>query len=254
MKKKDKKRPRVVASIEARMGSSRLPGKVLADVNGQPALKRLITRVQKCKYLDDIVLATSTSPGDDILEEWAKDESILCYRGSEDNVLQRVVDANIWAESDLIVEITGDCILTDTEVIDMGIKTFLENECDVVTNCGTCLSYPMGIYVQVFRTDDLRKISETINDEAVQEHVSLYFYEHPEIYKIINLVAPNRWTNTEFRFQLDYPEDLELLNKIYQFLEPKYGDDFGIEEIMQLMIDRPDLGQINIHCEEKLAR
>ena len=254
MKRKDKKRPRVVASIEARMGSSRLPGKVLADVNGQPALKRLITRLKKCKYLDDIVIATSTSPGDDILEEWAKNESILCYRGSEDNVLQRVVDANIWAESDLIVEITGDCILTDTEVIDMGIKTFLENECDVVTNCGTYLSYPMGIYVQVFRTDDLRKISETINDEAVQEHVSLYFYEHPEIYKIINLVAPNRWANTEFRFQLDYPEDLQLLNKIYQFLEPKYGDDFGIEEIMQLMIDRPDLSQINIHCEEKLAR
>jgi spore coat polysaccharide biosynthesis protein SpsF len=254
MKRKDKKRPRVVASIEARMGSSRLPGKVLADVNGQPALKRLITRLKKCKYLDDIVLATSTSPGDDILEEWAKGESILCYRGSEDNVLKRVVDANIWAESDLIVEITGDCILTDTEVVDMGIKTFLENECDVVTNCGTYLSYPMGIYVQVFRTDDLRKISETINDEAVREHVSLYFYEHPEIYKIINLVAPNRWANTEFRFQLDYPEDLELLNKIYQLLEPKYGDDFGIEEIMQLMIDRPDLSQINIHCEEKLAR
>jgi spore coat polysaccharide biosynthesis protein SpsF len=165
-----------------------------------------------------------------------------------------VVDANLWAKSDLIVEITGDCILTDPEVIDMGIETFLENECDVVTNCGTYASYPMGINVQVFRADDLRVISETINDEAVQEHVSLYFYEHPEIYKIINLVAPDRWTNTEIRFLLDYSEDLEFLNKIYQILEPKYGDDFGIEELMQLMIDRPDLSQINIHCEERSAR
>ena len=97
-------RPRVVASIEARMGSSRLPGKVLADIHGRPALSRLLDRLRFCRTVDDIVLATSSDSRDDALERWAEQEQVLCHRGSEDDVLQRVVDAQTYAKSDVVVE------------------------------------------------------------------------------------------------------------------------------------------------------
>src|SRR3954447_3652730 len=142
---------RVVASIEARMGSSRLPGKVLADIRGVPALTRLVRRLRRATKLDGIVLATSTSPADDALEKWAAAEDVAIYRGSEDDVLHRVVHAQKSQRSDIIVEVTGDCTLTDPELIDMGIETFFANDCDVACNV-IVPSYPMGTAVQVFRT------------------------------------------------------------------------------------------------------
>ena len=194
--------PRVIASIEARMGSSRLPGKVLADINGQPALTRLLRRLRRCKTLDGIILATSLSPADEALERWANAEGVAVHRGSEEDVLQRVVEAQRKMQSDIVVEITGDCILLDPEIIDMGVTTFLENECDVVANVSK-LSFPMGMDVQVYRLPDLEEVERTISDPAVREHVSLYFYEHPERYRIIHLFAPRRWYAPDYRFQLD---------------------------------------------------
>ena len=245
---------RVVASIEARMGSSRLPGKVLSDINGQPALKRLIERLKKCKSLDDIILATSTSKTDDVLANWAHNENILCYRGDEDDVLKRIVDAHASINSELIVEITGDSILSDPDIIDMGINTYLANDCDVVTNCGNYLTYPMGVYVQVFKYLDLQEISEKVEDPVVREHVSLYFYENTDKYRVINLVAPPSLNAPHYRFQLDYEEDLIFINEIYKRLEPVYGDNFGLVEIMNIIKKEPELININIHCVEKSVR
>jgi spore coat polysaccharide biosynthesis protein SpsF len=245
---------RIVASIESRMGSTRLPGKALVDINGKSAIGRLVERLKKCEKLDEIIIATSTSSTDDVLSEWAKNEGVLCYRGDEEDVLQRVVDAHESINSDLIVEITGDSILSDPSIIDMGIDTYLANDCDVVTNCGNELSYPMGIYVQVFKYLDLKYISDTINDPAVREHVSLYFYENTDQYRVINLIAPSLWNAPQYRFQLDYEEDLLFINEIYKRLEPVYGDNFGITEIMYLIKEEPHLLDININCIEKTAR
>jgi spore coat polysaccharide biosynthesis protein SpsF len=244
---------RVIASIEARMGSSRFPGKVLADVCGQPALSRLLRRLRQCKGLDGIILATSTSPADDVLEQWAVSAGIPSHRGSEDDVLGRVVEAHRKMGSDVIVEVTGDCTLLDPQLIDMGITTFLANECDVVANVRK-ESYPHGMDIQVFRFQDLEEIARTVSDPAVREHVSLYFYEHPERYRIIHLFAPVRWAFPDYRFMLDYPEDLRFINEIYARLEPKYGDAFGIEEIMEVMRENPSLAEINRHCTVKPVR
>jgi spore coat polysaccharide biosynthesis protein SpsF len=250
---KDKSAPRVVASIEARMGSSRLPGKVLMDVFGKPALSRLIGRLRRCKRLDDIVLATTISPADDVLEKWADAEGLSCYRGSEEDVLLRVVEAHRKMKTDIIVEITGDCILTDPEIIDLGVTMFLENECDVLTNVRK-LSFPMGEDVQVYRFKDLEEIERTVIDEAVREHVSLFFYEHPEVYRIIHMFAPERWFGPTWRFQLDYHEDHAFITRVYEMLEPIYGETFGLEEIMSLLKRHPELLDINSHCVEKSAR
>ena len=244
---------RVIASIEARMGSSRLPGKVLADVCGQPALTRLLRRLRMCRRLDEIILATSTSPADDVLEHWATAQGIPVHRGSEDDVLGRVVEAHKKMGTELIVEITGDCTLLDPQLIDMGIQTFSENECDVVANVRKD-SFSHGMDIQVYRFKDLEEVARTITDPAVREHVSLYFYEHPERYRIIHLFAPARWAYPDYRFMLDYPEDLRFINEIYARLEPRYGDAFGIEEMITLLKENPQLADINSHCVVKPAR
>lgn len=244
---------RVVASIEARMGSSRLPGKVLADIGGSSALDRLVDRLRGCSRVNDIVLATSTDTRDDVLKRWAQNSGVAVYRGSEDDVLQRVVDAHQFMNSDIIVEITGDCPLLDPEIIDLGIETFLSNDCDVVTNARVP-SYPQGADVQVFRFEDLVHVAATIEDPAVREHVSLYFYEHPEIYRVIHLIAPSGSKDPDLRLQLDYAEDLAFIRAVYERLEPVYGARFGVSRILELLRNEPALAKINAHCLEKPVR
>lgn len=244
---------RVVASIEARMGSSRLPGKVLADVQGLPALTRLIRRLRACHRLDDVVLATSTNAADDALEAWARRESVAVSRGSEADVLARVVEAHAQMNSDLVVEITGDCPLLDPEIIDLGVETFLANDCDVVSNVRVP-SFPQGADVQVFRRRDIAEVAATVDDPAVREHVSLHFYEHPELFRIIHLLAPRSMYAPDLRLQLDYPEDLQFIREVYARLEPVSGDLFGVDAILRLLRREPALGRINAGCVEKSAR
>ena len=244
---------KIVASIEARMGSSRLPGKVLMDINGRTALDRLLTRLRCCRHLDDVVLATSSSPGDDVLAKWAHDNGTACFRGSEEDVLGRVVGAHQMMGSDIIVEITGDCPLLDPDIIDLGIEFFESNDCDVVTNC-RILSFPQGADVQVFRTSDLSDVAERIDDPAVREHVSLYFYENPDLYRIIHLIAPQSMRGPNLRFQLDYEEDLEFIREVYSRLEDQHGPCFGVERVKDLLQAHPSLAEINSHLKEKLVR
>jgi spore coat polysaccharide biosynthesis protein SpsF len=235
------------------MGSSRLPGKVLADVNGVPALTRVFKRLALCQEVDEVVLATTTSPADDQLVAWAKSEGFQYHRGSEEDVLQRVVHAQQSRGANLVVEVTGDCPLLDPDVIDMGIRTFLANDCDVVTNV-RLPGFPLGADVQVFPLDLLADVEAKVNDPAVREHVSLYFYEHPERYKILHLLPPPRWHHPKLRLQLDYPEDLRFIREVYSRLEPRYGDAFGLEEILTLLREVPSLADLNAHCVEKEVR
>ena len=175
---------KVVASIEARMGSSRLPGKMLADIGDKSVIQHLVDRLRNCSTVDDIVIATTDKKTDDELVSWAEEYGVKYYRGSEDDVLQRVIDAHIFMETDIIVEITGDCPFTDPDIVDIGVETFIANECDYLTNCEK-FSAPPGLYVQVFTLKSLLEIGEAINDPAVREHVSLYYYENPDKYRII---------------------------------------------------------------------
>lgn len=244
---------RIVASIEARMGSSRLPGKVLMDIEGKPAIQRLAERLARAETLDGVVLATSTAPGDDVLAAWAEDFGLPVFRGSENDVLSRVVGAQRFMDSDVVVEVTGDCTLLDPQIVDMGVETFTHCRARVVANVHP-LSYPMGMDIQVFGLDDLAWVADNVDDPAVREHVSLYFYEHPDEYDIVNLFAPARWRRPELRTMLDYPEDLEFIRAVYRALEPEYGPCFGLEELLALLRERPELAEINIHCHRTTPR
>lgn len=236
------------------MTSSRLPGKVLADINGKPCLARLVDRLRACRTLDDIVIATTTGPADDAIEAWCANYGVACFRGSEEDVLGRVVGAQAMMESELIVEITGDDPLTDPDIVDLGVETFLVNDADVVTNCGAVKSWPIGVYVQVFPFAALAEVADAIDDQAVREHVSLHFYEHPERYRTINILAPIPWRAPDYRFNLDYPEDLEFQNAVYARLEPELGGVFGIGPVLDLLAREPSLLDINRNCEERRPR
>ncbi len=245
--------PRIVASIEARMSASRLPGKVLMDVAGQPALERLVRRLSLAESVDAIVLATTTNPADDALADWAAARGLPYYRGSEDDVLARVVEAHRMMDSDVIVEVCGDTPLLDPAVIDLAVRRFLDGDVDVVSNTSN-LTWPQGIDAQVFRFDALDQVSRTQHDPAVREHVSLYFYEHPGIYRIHHLAAPGDETAPDLRLQLDYQEDLDLIRAVYERLEPRHGDAFGVRDVLGLLAAEPALAEINRHCEEKPVR
>ncbi len=245
--------PRVVASIEARMGSSRLPGKMMADVNGRPAVSHVVERLRAVPSLDDVILATSSAATDDPLADWAAANGVSCFRGSEDDVLARVDECHVQAGSDVIVEITGDCILTDPHVVERGISAHAQGTADVVTTTRTP-SYPIGIDVQVFDAQLLHEVAETIDDPAVREHVSLEFYENIDRYTIHDLMAPPHAHRPEQRLVLDYPEDLVFLREITRQLEPLHGRTFGVETILNLLDDQPELMTINGHCREKEAR
>ncbi len=245
--------PRTVASIEARMGSSRLPGKILMDVAGKPSLTRHVERLRLCRTVQDVVVATSVDPRDDAVETWGEAEGVKVFRGSEEDVLGRVVEAHRMMGSELVVEVTGDSPLLDPQVIDMGVETFLANDCSVVSNTYR-QTYPTGVDVQVFPFALLEEVSRTVADPAVREHVSLYFYEHPEMYRVIHLQAPDRWRAPHYRFCLDYPEDLAFVNAVYERLLPAHGPGFGVEEVMALLKREPELLAINIDCRKKAVR
>jgi len=244
---------RIIASVEARMDASRLPGKMAMDIHGQPALARVFERLKQCELLDGIILATTISEKDDALVGLAAEMDIPVFRGSEEDVLQRVVDAQRKMESDVIVEICGDCPLIDPEIVDLAIETYLFNDCDVVTS-GVKQSYPQGTEVQVFSFSALSDVEKRINDPAVREHVSLYFYENADTYKIHHLIAPRKLQVPSLRLQLDYKEDLDLIRAVYERLEPKFGGCFGVDEIIKLFDMEPSLRDINSSCEEKSPR
>jgi spore coat polysaccharide biosynthesis protein SpsF len=235
--------PKVIASIEARMGSTRLPGKVLADIVGKPALSRLLERLRLCQSIDDIVLATTTNPLDEQLIEWAESEGLEYYCGSEDNVLDRVVCAHEKMGSDIIVEICGDMILLDPEVVDLGVDTFLHNKCDVVTTTGK-KSYPEGVDVVVFQLSDLQWINQNTASVEHQEHVSLYFFENDFKYTILNLMAPRCFQLPHWRLLLDYPEDLEAIREIYSALIKQLGPTFSLEHIVDYVKKSPTIKKI----------
>lgn len=241
------------AIVATRMTSSRLPGKVLMDLAGKPALVRLIERLKRSKYLNEIVIATTTNQTDDIVVETAKSQGVLYYRGSEEDVLLRTVEAAEASGTDFIVQITSDCPLIDPETIDRVIERMSEHShIDYAAN-QLIRTYPLGFSVEVFRTKDLRQVEQTINDPAVREHVSLYFYEHPEKYYLSNVEAPHFLHHPEYRLTLDTEEDYQLIQDIYAALYP-VKPDFDLYDITRYLQKNDSIRNMNQHVQQKKAR
>ena len=199
------------------MGSTRLPGKSMRDLVGEPMLKRVVDRIRLSTKVDAVILATTVSPADDLLERFAIQEGLCCFRGSEENVLERVVLAAKQQKVENIVELHGDNPFLDPEIIDAAVNLYEDTGCDYVSNTLE-KTFPMGVRVQVFSTESLEKIFRTVVDPAVREHVSLHYYEHPELYRIVNLEAPPTLRRPDIRLTVDTVQDLQFASAIYDVL------------------------------------
>lgn len=240
---------KIIATIEARMTSSRLPGKVLLLADDKPMLHHLVNRLKSVDSLDDIVLATTTNQTDDVLEAFAKTEAIHCFRGDEEDVMGRVVGAAQSVLADVIVEITGDCPIIDPGLIEQTIRMFKAHEADYVSNAHI-RSYPDGMDTQVFRLETLQCSYEMTNHPLDREHVTLHIRNHPELFSHVHLVAPPELHWPELGLTLDELADYELLKIIIEhFSDCKPL--FSCLDAIQFLRENPQLIDINQQVKRK---
>ncbi len=247
--------PKVVSTVEVRMGSTRLPGKSMKLIQGKPTLEILLERLARSKRVDQIVVATTVKREDDIIEHLCERLGYPCYRGSSENVTLRVAEAARGANADIIAEITGDCILTCAEVVDEAIEYFLSHDIDYLSNLME-QTYPQGVDIRVFGAKDLMSNAEIVtatNDIPGQDHVYLYFEEHPEKYRIYRMKAPPEYYRPEWRLDLDYEEDLELLRIIFDSLYPNKPD-FTLKDLVAWLDINPQYITINQRMYRKPLR
>jgi spore coat polysaccharide biosynthesis protein SpsF len=240
---------KIVATVEVRMTSSRLPGKHMLEVCGKPILAHLIDRLKRVSSLDEIVIATTIDPADDVLCQLGTDCGVRFHRGSEEDVMQRVVDAAASVSADLIVEITGDCPVIDPEIVEQAIRMHCYNESDYTGNA-EIRSYPDGMDVQVFSTVDLAEAAAITVDADDHEHVSLYFRRHPERYRHLHLVAPPELHWPELGLTLDERNDYLLMKHIYEHFLPNHPN-FSCLDVLRFLRANPDVVLINQDVQRK---
>ncbi len=232
-----------VATIEARMTSSRLPGKVLAPLGGKPALEVMVERLRCIPSIDEIVVATTSNETDEPVQALAERLGVGFWRGSENDVLQRVLDAARAHAADVIVEFTGDCPLIDPEIAGRVIDTYKTSGVDYVSNV-LKRSFPMGMETQVFACSVLEDVARRTQDDQDHEHVSLYIYRNPQIYSLLNVEADAEQARPELRLTLDTKEDLAVISAIYEALAPR-SPVFSLAEMLAFLDANPDIAAIN---------
>ena len=235
-----------MASIEARMTSSRLPGKVLMEsLPGVSMLEYMINRVKKSNNIDDIIVATTINKEDDPIVELCKKLKVKFFRGSEDDVLLRVLNAHEHFKSDIIVELTGDCPLIDYELIDKIIDVYNNNNYDYVSNSHV-RSYPDGFDVQVFSTKLLGEVSLLTKDSYDRENVSSFIYRS-ERYKTFAVIAEQNLFWPELRVTLDDKGDYLLIKNIIENI----GLDYHVNDVVKYL--RANISLLNLNKDARVV-
>jgi spore coat polysaccharide biosynthesis protein SpsF len=240
---------RIEVFVQARMGSTRLPGKVMMPVLGKPLLEYLIERLQQIKEANAFAILTTTQSEDDMIVNFCQKKGVACYRGSEEDVLARYHQVALERHPDAIVRITADCPLIDPEIVDQVIKTYREAfpTYDYVSN-GLERTYPRGLDTEVFSFQALDEAFKQAKDLAEREHVTPYIYRHSEKFHLKNVASPvhldqHRWTVDTF-------EDFTLIRLILEHLYSSHPS-FRLKDILHLIEQHPDWSQINVHIKQK---
>lgn len=239
---------KIVCIIQARMGSTRLPGKVLKEIDGNPMLQYTIENLRNSQLIDQIILATSILDKDDPLEEFANEIGVDLFRGSEEDVLSRYYHAAKENNADIVVRITGDCPLIDYRITDQVIQLFLDNEADFAAN-NIERTFPRGVDTAVFSFDALEKAHKNAEKEEEREHVVPYIKEtHQNEFKLTNYEAEGKFRRSDIRITVDEEDDFKLVKEIISRIEER---PITLDKVIDLLNNNPELLEINAHVEQK---
>lgn len=241
---------KVVCIIQARMGSKRLPGKVMKEVLGKPLLEYQIDRVRRSRFIQELVIATSNNDLEQPIIDLCNRLSVAFFRGSEQDVLSRYWGAAKKYEATVVVRLTSDCPLMDPAIIDAIIAIFLSkrNQYDYVSNTIE-RTFPRGFDVEVFSMKALNEAHEKAISPSDREHVTPYFYLHPEKFNLGNV--KNTIDLSHYRLTVDTEEDFQLIKNVIHYLHDKQVESAKLEEISSLLQEKPEWALINAHVEQK---
>ncbi|MBK31801.1 MAG: hypothetical protein CMF53_06285 [Legionellales bacterium] len=234
---------KTIAVILSRMGSNRLPGKALLKINNIPAIEYTYKRVLASNSIDDVIIATSNNKQDDSIEELCKKEKMLCFRGPEDNVLERLVLALQKYKANTGVIIYGDCPLIDPNIISQIVNVYKDNieDYDFVSN-DLKTTFPPGMEVEVVSLEALERADSSIIDPSIREHGTLYIRKNPEIFRLLNVEAPRNYNFPNIEIELDTIEDYSVIDKIAKnFNDYKYD----LQKILSFLDANPTIRDFN---------
>jgi spore coat polysaccharide biosynthesis protein SpsF len=240
---------RTVAIVQARVGSTRLPGKVLLPLLGEPMLTRVMRRAARARTLAAVVVAPTTLPEDDAIVALAEAEGWPVERGSETDLLERYLGAARAQGAETIVRITSDCPLIDPEVIDRTVDAFRASEVDYASNTLEPATYPRGLDVEVVSREALERAGREDRDPAWREHATPYIYRHPERFRLLRVPAEDTVDDrADQRWSVDTPEDHAFVERIYA----AFGrDDFTWREALAVVEAHPSWAELNRHVVQK---
>ena len=235
----------IAAIIQARMGSSRLPRKIMLQILGKSVLEHMINRVKKAKKIEEIIIATSTNEEDDIIEEFCINQKIKYFRGSENDVLSRYFEAAKKFSIDVIVRLTSDTPLLDPEIIDKVISKYQDEEYDFVSNFFPLpRTYPDGYNVEVFSKNVLQITHNEAKKPSDREHVTTFITMQPDRFKKYRVDAEKDFS--KYRLNLDYIEDFELIKAVFEEFKDK---EFNLKDIINWLDSNPEILKINSHIK-----
>lgn len=242
-------KPRIIATIEARMTSTRLPGKVLLPILNKPALLRMIERVRYSKFIDSVVVATTHNDSDDPIVAICRDNEIPYFRGSENDVLDRVLKTGKIFQAEVLVELTGDCPLIDPDHIDTVIENLLSGDFDYSSNIET-RSFPDGFDVQAFWLKTLEKVDQLTDDPIDRVHVTYYILRNLDKFRTTNFCADEYMFWPELGLTLDEMPDYVLISKVFESL---YSNDkkFSARDIVTLLRNNQSFLELNAQVRRK---
>lgn len=237
-----------VIIVQARMTSTRLPGKILAEIAGQPMLTQQLRRLKQCTAVDEIVIATTTNLTDKPIVELARREGVSWFCGSEQDVLTRYVGAARQAQADVIVRVTADCPLIDPQITDAVVNELVNHaaECDYASNV-LQRTYPRGLDIEVFFWDTLLRIDRLAQSQTAREHVTIVpRSERPELFLCRSVVDSEN--NADLRWTVDSPIDLQLIRMLYEMLNLGRHT-VPYPEMIAYVRARPELISLNANAE-----
>jgi len=237
---------KILTVIQARMSSTRLPGKVVLPILGKPLLIRMIERVQSAKLTGILIVATSTNYDDDQIYKLCNDHNIQCFRGHLTDLLDRHYQAGKKFGADAVVKIPSDCPLIDPQIIDRVIKYYIDNsdKFDYVSNLHPA-TYPDGNDVEIMSFNALERVWKEAARPLEREHTTPYFWENPDKFKIGNVVWESELDySTTHRWTIDFEEDYQFIKKVFKELYPN-NPNFGLYDILELLKDKPEIATIN---------